>query len=166
MVVDTGLMEDPQEPTHAHIGEYAYNRTEYDDMRADSSSVLLLAIGILGIVALNCGFRLYRGFCMRIREERGNRRYIRTSETLVSRIIDVSEPSDMEVMGMCPICLEPLAETNPEDPSEDLREDLREELTEEPHTAIKLKCGHVFHRGCLQEWLQKNMTCPICRTPV
>ena len=42
MVVDTGLMEDPQEPTHAHIGEYAYNRTEYDDMRADSSSVLLL----------------------------------------------------------------------------------------------------------------------------
>ena len=163
MIVDTGLMEDPQEPAHVHIGEYAYNRTEYDDdMRADSSSVLLLAIGILGIVALNCGFRLYRGFCMRIREERGNRRYIRTQETLVSRIIDVSEPSDIEVMGMCPICLEPLAETDPEDPSEDITE----ELTKEPHTAIKLKCGHVFHRACLQEWLQKNLTCPICRTPV
>ena len=162
MIVDTGLMEDPQEPTHAHIGEYAYNRTEYDDMRADSSSVLLMATGILGIVALNCGFRLYRGFCMRIREERGNRRYIRTQETLVSRIIDVSEPSDIEVMGMCPICLEPLAETDPEDPSEDLTE----ELTKAPHTAIKLKCGHVFHRACLQEWLQKNLTCPICRTPV
>lgn len=162
MVVDTGLMEDPQEPTHVHIGEYSYNNTEYDDMKADSSSVLLLAIGILGIVALNCGFRLYRGFCMRIREGRGSRRYIRSQETLVSRIIDVSEPSDIDIMGMCPICLEPLAGTDPEDPSRDLQE----EITEEPYMAIKLKCGHVFHRACLQEWLQKNMTCPICRTPV
>ena len=159
MVVDTGLMD------HSHVpmnNNGDYNITYYDEIKDESSSVIVLMIGILGIVSLNCGFRLYRGFCMRIRTTGNPRRYIRNRETLISRIIDVSEPSDMEVMGMCPICLETLSETDPEDPSRDVQED----LTEEPNMAVKLKCGHVFHRMCLQEWLQKNMTCPICRTPV
>lgn len=158
-------MDDPQEPIHMHTRRYAYNHTDYNEMDPDSSSVILLAIGILGILAINCGFRLYRGFCMRIRSTQSPRRYIRPPETSVSRIIGVSEPSDKDVMGICPICLEPLSGPDPEDPAEDLAED-SEDLAEEPHVAIKLKCGHVFHRQCLQEWIQKKMTCPICRTPV
>lgn len=27
-------------------------------------------------------------------------------------------------------------------------------------------CNHSFHVQCIDEWLAKNVTCPICRTPV
>lgn len=28
------------------------------------------------------------------------------------------------------------------------------------------KCRHVFHRFCIDSWLEKNRTCPICRCSV
>ena len=24
-------------------------------------------------------------------------------------------------------------------------------------------CGHVYHKNCLQEWLAKSTSCPMCR---
>lgn len=27
-----------------------------------------------------------------------------------------------------------------------------------------IKCGHCFHASCIQQWLGKNSTCPVCRT--
>lgn len=29
-----------------------------------------------------------------------------------------------------------------------------------------LKCDHCFHADCLEQWLQRKKTCPICRTSV
>ena len=27
----------------------------------------------------------------------------------------------------------------------------------------KLKCGHIFHHKCIDEWLENNTKCPVCR---
>ena len=29
-------------------------------------------------------------------------------------------------------------------------------------TITILKCGHKYHKNCLQKWFQKKKTCPIC----
>ena len=29
--------------------------------------------------------------------------------------------------------------------------------------AVVLDCGHIFCRGCLEEWLRREKTCPLCR---
>ncbi|KQJ85739.1 E3 ubiquitin-protein ligase EL5-like [Brachypodium distachyon] len=26
-------------------------------------------------------------------------------------------------------------------------------------------CRHAFHRGCVDQWLRRRPTCPVCRTP-
>jgi len=148
MVNDTELMEEPPEP----IVDYQNTTIDVDN---DNTSTILFSIFILGIVGLNCGFRFYRAFCMRIRE-RNVGSYVRASETLVTRIVDVSVPSEIETTGMCPICLDELSGTDIE----------RSEDNDEPRIAVKLNCGHVFHGGCLNVWLQKNTTCPICRIEV
>ena len=46
----------------------------------------------------------------------------------------------------CPICLE-----------------IFEEL-EDDSLLCTLKCGHSYHKKCVNEWLSKDSTCPSCRT--
>ncbi|KAI3880937.1 hypothetical protein MKX03_020003 [Papaver bracteatum] len=38
----------------------------------------------------------------------------------------------------------------------------------EPKSEInRLSCGHVYHKVCLEKWLDYwNITCPLCRTPL
>ncbi|XVE78287.1 hypothetical protein DITRI_Ditri13aG0132600 [Diplodiscus trichospermus] len=38
----------------------------------------------------------------------------------------------------------------------------------EPESEINcLSCGHLFHKACLEKWLDYwNITCPLCRTPL
>lgn len=37
---------------------------------------------------------------------------------------------------------------------------------ENGETARKLPCGHHFHKGCIDRWLQRNKRCPLCMHPV
>ncbi|KAG2297989.1 hypothetical protein Bca52824_034462 [Brassica carinata] len=38
---------------------------------------------------------------------------------------------------------------------------------EEDSDVNRLKCGHLFHKTCLEKWIDfRNVTCPLCRTPL
>ncbi|GMH21882.1 hypothetical protein Nepgr_023725 [Nepenthes gracilis] len=37
---------------------------------------------------------------------------------------------------------------------------------EEGETVVALQCGHPFHAGCIDKWLQIKKVCPICYTEV
>jgi hypothetical protein len=30
----------------------------------------------------------------------------------------------------------------------------------------KLKCGHIFHKKCIDEWIHHSNTCPLCRREI
>jgi len=33
-------------------------------------------------------------------------------------------------------------------------------------SGVELECKHVFHKKCIEKWLDTNPTCPNCRVPV
>ena len=32
-----------------------------------------------------------------------------------------------------------------------------------PDAACVTSCGHCFHYRCIEKWLQRQLTCPVCR---
>jgi len=34
----------------------------------------------------------------------------------------------------------------------------------EVNNDVKLRCGHPFHKTCIDQWLESSNTCPLCRT--
>jgi len=60
----------------------------------------------------------------------------------IFQTIDCSTVQTLSTMRTCAICFEPL--------------DL---------WSKSLECGHTFHRGCLNNWIGNNPTCPECRRP-
>ena len=30
----------------------------------------------------------------------------------------------------------------------------------------KLSCGHLYHKGCVDDWLMKDKKCPVCKIEV
>ena len=39
-------------------------------------------------------------------------------------------------------------------------------LTNFNHIVTKCKCKHIFHKSCIDKWIKKSPTCPICRTRI
>ena len=35
-----------------------------------------------------------------------------------------------------------------------------------PRLTKTLRCGHKFHRKCIEQWSDTNPSCPLCRTPI
>ena len=33
-------------------------------------------------------------------------------------------------------------------------------------TKVKISCGHIYHRACIDEWLRWKKECPICKVEV
>eukprot|EP01024_Parvocaulis_polyphysoides_P057701 TRINITY_DN61561_c0_g1_i1.p1 TRINITY_DN61561_c0_g1~~TRINITY_DN61561_c0_g1_i1.p1 ORF type:complete len:200 (+),score=0.73 TRINITY_DN61561_c0_g1_i1:1-600(+) len=57
-----------------------------------------------------------------------------------------SKEEIMEAGDQCPICQERLSQTN--------------------MFPIKLECGHIFCEDCIMEWLERDRTCPMCRSNI
>ena len=49
---------------------------------------------------------------------------------------------DIEEEEGCPICYDELNNEN---------------------IVVIIKCGHIFHKNCINRWLNQNFSCPICR---
>lgn len=61
----------------------------------------------------------------------------------------VTSPSDSSTVDLCAICRDTM------DPAND-----------DPATLRWLKCAHVYHKACVDQWLTVGSNCPACRRPV
>jgi hypothetical protein len=54
-------------------------------------------------------------------------------------------------------------------PCKELYENLEDQCTvcfcgmEKGEIILELPCSHIFHKGCLNEWLAKEKICPLCK---
>merc|ERR1712190_527921 len=95
-------------------------------------------------------FSLFLSLCFygigRMLRELMHRGLLRTSGAAAEGAFEhntVSVPEIDENNCECPICLEGM----------------------QHETAVMTKgCHHIFHKACLQNWMQVNATCPLCRS--
>ncbi|XP_050217915.1 uncharacterized protein LOC126668782 [Mercurialis annua] len=73
-------------------------------------------------------------------EERRSRRTIEILKLFKKVVYSKNKVDDGD--DECPICLEKFEDEN---------------------KCVVLPCSHMFHELCLQNWLNKNISCPICR---
>merc|ERR1719265_2194585 len=75
-----------------------------------------------------------------------SQRYSREVEAMLKAAVEFGRSMvSAEEAETCCVCLEEL-------PSPDCEGEIR-----------KLSCGHCFHRCCVDEWLQRCPTCPLCK---
>ena len=78
-------------------------------------------------------------------------RFYRQNEEMYKKIKDektmslpsLSQVQDDTLQGECVICLHDFSSP-----------------------LVRLSCGHVFHKDCIDNWYTYKYTCPICRTPL
>lgn len=58
----------------------------------------------------------------------------------------------------CPICLLEWNDTASAATNSDIQDDVGRLIV------VSKKCRHAFHEECVAQWLQKNQSCPCCRT--
>jgi len=64
------------------------------------------------------------------------------SKTVVQNLEVIEFKDDNANKGQCPVCIKDFEKGN---------------------TAKVMPCKHVFHRECIEPWLEKTNSCPLCR---
>jgi len=72
------------------------------------------------------------------------------------RLQEVMRAGGRAVDETCAICLGPL---EPE-------EDEAGGAGEVAERRMVLRCGHIFHRGCVGRWSRQSAECPTCKQPM
>ena len=116
------------------------------DMERDIELHLGQTLGDLAGVVINVGDEEApdMDLLMQIFEENPNDFL---GETMDQSHVDRNAPPETEAdkEDMCPICYETIS----------LQETVR-----------RLKCDHVYHKKCIDSWLRRKFTCPMCRADV
>ena len=72
------------------------------------------------------------------------------------RLQEVMRAGGRVIDETCAICLGPL---EPE-------EGEAAEAAELAERRMVLRCGHIFHRGCVGRWSRQSEECPTCKQPM
>jgi len=139
-MIEQGAYEEQSEPVYPPENNSSGNNT-YDNVEVDASFFYFLVCSLLFISFGGACYRATQNCCQDIKN------YSQRSSLqayLTSRELEGSERSE-ESSDPCSICLENFVPNG---------------LT------IKLHCNHTFHSQCITEWLQNDLTCPNCRTPL
>ena len=57
----------------------------------------------------------------------------------------LEEQENTNNTDICPICIDPFVPRQ---------------------LSLTLQCNHKFHTTCILDWLNKELSCPMCRTPI
>ena len=86
------------------------------------------------------------------------RKYFRQEKAFVKSLPTIRRIRRNRKTIDCPICLEDMR-------SKDTVR-FRTRLSYTGRIGQTVNCLHKFHLGCIEEWLQNSLTCPVCRSPV
>ena len=126
-----------------------YNQTRYNSLEVSFFPELIVLFFFSYTTAMIC--RCFKGVCFNNNNNNNNNRIY--DSDIESRLIPNVSQIDKKTISYeellnndedndCTICLE---EFNND-----------EEI-------IKLKCNHLFHLKCIDDWIKKNQSCPLCR---
>ncbi|XP_072987447.1 putative RING-H2 finger protein ATL69 [Typha latifolia] len=84
---------------------------------------------------------------------------------------DLDEPSEHAISGLEPVAVAAIPKMKYNRDAFRSKEDAQcsiclGEYEEKEMLRIMPTCRHNFHLACIDEWLQKQPTCPICRLPL
>lgn len=123
-----------------------YNQTRYNSLEVSFFPELIVLFFFSYTTAMIC--RCFKGICFnnnnnnRIYDSDIEARLIPNLSQIDKKTISYEELLNNDEDNDCTICLE---EFNND-----------EEI-------IKLKCNHLFHLKCIDDWIKKNQSCPLCR---
>jgi len=89
-------------------------------------------------------FGYFCGYFKNIRERRNENEKIKQKNREVNKILEKTFiTTDYNKNDSCSICLDKLTSN-----------------------VIKLKCNHIYHKGCIMPWLKESNSCPLCREEI
>ena len=140
-------------PTPQHVPTNPSNDNLYNDNTITVSPpgeifnmfFSLIIFTFAGVQLVKCYYKLENYIVNRI--HRGNQRNQRNNNRRPLNNIDINSLNTLVVCdelpdNTCSVCLD---EFKDED------------------VLIKLNCEHIFHKDCLEPWLNDNRNCPLCR---
>ena len=142
-------MESKENYLYYDNNDVNYNQTRYNSLEVSFFPELIVLFFFSYTTAMIC--RCFKGVCFNNNNNNNNNRIY--DSDIESRLIPNVSQIDKKTISYeellnndedndCTICLE---EFNND-----------EEI-------IKLKCNHLFHLKCIDDWIKKNQSCPLCR---